>query len=307
MSTAAPSRPSDVPVWHFAMVNDVARNEAIERSIAALDLAGRTVVEIGAGTGLIALLFARHGAARIVSCEVNPAMADVAREVVVATPYADRITIVDGSSTDAIRRGVFPCRPDVIFTETLDCGVVGEGFVAIAHDIATIAGPRTIVMPRAVRQFATLVESEGLADLDRATSACGFDLRALNRFATATYVPVRVELHGHRFLSAPRTVRTYGYVGSPRSTSIAVRAEQAGTVHGVLTWFSADFGAAAVTSAPASGSHWHQAFHPLPREVAVGTGDLVTIRIDDTGRARLGTSSDVRAVAPAVFSCAAAS
>ncbi|MET0578905.1 MAG: methyltransferase domain-containing protein, partial [Ilumatobacteraceae bacterium] len=279
MSTASPSRAADVPVWHFAMVNDVTRNEAIERSIASLDLAGRTVVEIGAGTGLIALLFARHGAARVISCEVNPAMAEVAREVVAATPYADRITIVDGSSTEAVRQGAFPCHPDVIFTETLDCGVVGEGFAAIARDIATIAGPRTVVMPRAVRQFATLVESERLAGLNRVTSACGFDLGALNRFATPTYVPVRAELHGHRLLSAPRPVRTYDYVRPVPRTSAAVRAARGGTVHGVLTWFSADFGAAAVTNAPASGSHWHQAFHPLPRDVAVDTGDLVTIRI----------------------------
>ena len=253
-----------MPVWHFAMVNDEARNEAIERSIAALDLAGRTVVEIGAGTGLIALLFARHGAARVVSCEVNPTMAEVAREVVAATPYADRITIVDGSSTDAIRRGRFPCRPDVIFTETLDCGVVGEGFVAIARDIATIAGPRTIVMPARVRQFATLVESERLAGLNRATSACGFDLRALNRFATPTYVPVRTELHGHRVLSEPSLMRTYDYVRPVRRQVDRRPGDRAGTVHGVLTWFSADFGAAAVTNAPTSGSHWHQAFHPLP-------------------------------------------
>ena len=63
------------------MVNDSSRNEAIERSIASLDLVGRTVVEIGAGSGLVALLFAKHGAARVVTCETSPSLAAAARRI----------------------------------------------------------------------------------------------------------------------------------------------------------------------------------------------------------------------------------
>lgn len=183
MSTAVLSKPhrsDDAPTapklasWHFAMVNDRVRNDAIERSIAALDLAGKTVVEIGAGTGLVALLFARHGAARVITCEMNPHLAETARQIVSATPYADRIVVVEGSSGAAIDAGLVPPEHDIIFTETLDCGTVGEGFLAIADDVQRLAGPRTIVMPREVRQVATLVESRGLDELNCAGSACGF-------------------------------------------------------------------------------------------------------------------------------------
>ena len=80
----------DFPVWHFAMVNDLPRNEAIERAVASLDLAGRTVVEIGTGTGLIALLFAKYGAARVVTCEMNANLAGVAQRIIAGTPYAAR-------------------------------------------------------------------------------------------------------------------------------------------------------------------------------------------------------------------------
>ncbi len=118
------------------MVNDSSRNEAIERSIASLDLVGRTVVEIGAGSGLVALLFAKHGAARVVTCEMSPSLAAAARRIIGNTAYADRITVVDGSSRTCIERGLLPRSPDVIFTETLDCGVVGEGFWEIERDIA---------------------------------------------------------------------------------------------------------------------------------------------------------------------------
>lgn len=273
----------DFPVWHFAMVNDVPRNQVIEKSIAAMDLAGKTVVEIGSGTGLIALLFAKYGAEHVYTCEMNANLAAVAQRVISSTPYANRITLINENSTVAIGRGDLPYRPDVIFTETLDCGVVGEGFMPIADDIAAIAGPETTIMPRNVRQFARLIESESLANLNRASSACGFDLSALNEYSTGNYFPVHTELHRHRFLSETVTVRDYTYVDCPKPLAHRLRAAATGTISGVLSWFSADFGGAIVSNEPGSGSHWHQAFHTLPEDIQVEAGVEVSLLIDDGG------------------------
>lgn len=129
----------DFPVWHFAMVNDVSRNQVIEKSIAAMDIRSKTVVEIGTGTGLIALLFVKYGAEHVFACEMNQNLAAVAQRIAASTPYANRISIINESSTAAISRGHLPHRPDIIFTETLDCGVVGEGFMSIADNIVAIA------------------------------------------------------------------------------------------------------------------------------------------------------------------------
>jgi type II protein arginine methyltransferase len=277
----------DFPVWHFAMVNDSARNDAIEASIAALDLAGKTVVEIGSGTGLIALLFAKYGAARVVTCEMNANLASVASRIIAQTPYAERISIINESSTVAIARKLLPKAPDVIFTETLDCGVVGEGFMAIVRDIEEMAGPETLILPRHIVQSAVLIESETLAGLNRAGFACGFDLRLLNDFSTGNYFPVHTELHLHRFLSETTKIRAYRYRDCPEAMGVNMRAAKSGTVHGVLSWFAADFGNAVVSNAPGSGSHWHQAFHPLQEEVRVKEGDPLSLLIDDGGFAFL--------------------
>lgn len=265
------------------MVNDVPRNQAIEKSIASMDLAGKTVVEIGSGTGIIALLFAKYGAARVITCELNSNMAGVAQRIIASTPYASRITLINESSKVAISRGQLPHRPDVIFTETLDCGVVGEGFMAIADDIAAIAGPETIIMPRHVRQHARLIESSSLADLNRASTACGFDLAALNEYSTGNYFPVHTELHRHRFLSETIEVRDYTYVNCPEARVHRVPTTSAGTINGVLSWFSADFGGAVISNEPGSGSHWHQAFHTLPDDIAVEESEEISLHIDDGG------------------------
>lgn len=275
----------DFPVWHFAMVNDGPRNAAIETSIASLDLAGKTVVEIGSGTGLIALLFAKHGAARVVTCEMNANLADVARRIIEQTPYADRIKVINESSTVAIERGLLPHAPDVIFTETLDCGVVGEGFHAIVRDVRRLAGPATIVMPRRVFQTAALIESGSMADLNRAQTVCGFDLQLLNEFSTGNYFPAHSELHRHRLLSEPALFREYCYLECIEAAPVRLVARNSGTVHGVLSWFSADFGTSAVSNAPGSGSHWHQAFHPLHDPIDIEAGESLSALLDDDGYA----------------------
>jgi type I protein arginine methyltransferase len=267
------------------MVNDVARNNSIERSIASLELTGRTVVEIGAGTGLIALLFAKYGAARIVTCEMNANLASVAQRVIDRTPYRDRIEVIHASSTEALECDLLPHAPDVIFTETLDCGVVGEGFTAIVRDIGRLSGPNTIVLPRTVTQVAVLTESESIANLNRATRICGFDLGPLNDFATGHYFPVRAELHPHSALCEPTVMRAYRYVDCPPPQAVSLHATRRGMVHGLLSWFSADFGAASVVNAPYIQSHWHQAFHPLPEPIRVEAGDVVTAMLDDEGHA----------------------
>ena len=276
-------RRRDFPAWHFPMVNDEARNAAIEAAIARLDLAGKTVVEIGTGTGLIALLFAKYGAARVVTCEINANLAAVAGRIVGATPYADRIEIINDSSTNAIGRGLLPMEPDVIFTETIDCGVVGEGFFSVARDIRRLAGPRTIVLPSVVTQCIALVQSEEIANLNRAGSACGFDLRALNDFSTLNYFPVRSELFNHDFLSSELQYRNFHYLNCPEPEIHKLNVLQSGTVHGVLSWFTADFGGASVSNAALTGSHWHQAFHPLCEDMHVQEGDVVSMLIDDEG------------------------
>ncbi len=273
----------DFPVWHFAMVNDISRNETIERSIADLDRDGKTVGEIGSGTGLIALLFAKYGAERVVTCEMNANLAGVARRIIAATAYADRINIINESSTVAIERGLLPARPDVIFTETVDCGVVGEGFMSIAEDIRKLAGPETLIMPRLVSQTAALIQCESLANLNRARTACGFDLRLLNEYATGNYFPVHAELHQHKLLCEPVKQRDYTYLDCPPAEIQRVKVRKSGTINGVLSWFAADFGNAAVSNAPYSGSHWHQAFHPLPEDIHVEEGEDVSMLIDDDG------------------------
>lgn len=269
------------------MLNDERRSAAIAAAVAALDLAGKTVFEIGTGSGVVALLFAKLGARHVFTCESNENLARAADDIIGATPYADRITIIHASSREVVEERLLTSAPDIIFTETIDCGIVGEGFFAIRRDIQEIAGPRTIVLPARIEQHGVVIESLAIRGLNEVTAAFGFDVSALNRFATSTYFPVRARLYPFCQLSAPTVLRTYDYLSSDDNLSSLVRITRPGIAHGLLSWFRLDLGATSLSNPFDLDSHWHQAFHPFPVPIRVETAECFCLRIDDAGAARI--------------------
>lgn len=277
------AKPRDFPAWHFAMLNDEDRNKAIEHTISRLDLKGKIVFEVGTGCGLVALLFAKYGARHVYTCEINRRMADVASAVISGSHLGDRITLFRTSSTMVVAQGLLPARPDIIFTETLDCGVVGEGFHSVARDIRRISGAGTVVIPATIQQFGMLVEAPALAKLNRVNSACGFDVTALNAYSTRTYFPVRERLYDYTPLSEPFLMHEYSYLEErPIAPSVAI-AYRSGVADGVMSWFEAQFGNETVTNSPGTHGHWHQAFHPFDERIEVQAKQEASLSMDACG------------------------
>jgi type II protein arginine methyltransferase len=277
----------DFPAWHFAMLNDHDRNTAIEHTVSRLDLHRKIVFEVGTGCGLVALLFAKYGAEHVYSCEVNPRLADIATAVIARTNLGHRITLFRACSSTVIDRGLLPIRPDIVFTETLDCGVVGEGFHTVARDIRKIADAGTIMIPASIRQFGILVEAPALSRLNRVAHACGFDVSPLNIYSTRNYFPVRERLYDYTPLSEAFLLREYSYLEERPKIPCAATAYRSGIADGVLSWFEASFGDETVTNSPGTHGHWHQAYHPFRAPVEVTAKLDVVLAIDDEGHVTL--------------------
>jgi type I protein arginine methyltransferase len=261
------------PAWHYPMLNDRSRNEAIEAAIANIGVQGKRVFEIGTGAGLTAMLFARHGASRVVSCEIDPQLFEIASSIVKRNRQDDRITLINKSSTAAIGDGDIDFVPDIIFTETIDCGVVGEGFPTIARDIASVAGNQTVVLPDKIEQFGYMIECDDIYSMNGVDDVSGFDMRLLNDYSTRTYFPIRANLFRVRCLSPIHRIHTFKYRSAiPNSSVVEIEAHGAGLCHGIVTFFEARFGRFMVTNDARHAGHWHQAFHPLPEPVYVKPG-----------------------------------
>lgn len=266
------------PTWHFSMMNDHRRNEAMHASIKELDLAGKTVLEIGTGAGLVALYFADGGADHVYTCEMDPQLYDVAVKTVKENGFEDRITVIPESSTEFIKSARFNFSPDIIFTETLDCGVIGEGFYSVAKDISQIARPDTAVLPGDITQYGFLVCSQDIASNNVIQDESGFNISEINRFSTKSYFPIRYFMHKSVSLSRVHEIRRYSYLQPPEKTKLfTMQAYASGLCHGIVSFFHAQFGQAVVSNDIRDTGHWHQAFHPFLEPVHVDAGTTYTL------------------------------
>lgn len=264
-----------VPRWHFAMLNDTERNDALVVALERRVRPGSHVLDIGSGTGLLAMMAARAGAGRVTSCEANPMLAEIARHVVDAHGMSDVITILPKMSTQ-IRVGEDIDQPaDLIVSEIVDCALIGEGLLpTIRHARTNLLISGGQIMPASGRLLGFLVESKAMAGLNRVGLAGGYDVRALNLTATQGHLPVRLRIWPHRVLCEPVELARFDLLHDPlddsaRRVSLPVAAD--GEAHGLVVWFELDLGAGVVlrNSPENICSHWMQALVPFERPLPV--------------------------------------
>ncbi|EDV98353.1 protein arginine N-methyltransferase 7 isoform X1 [Drosophila grimshawi] len=119
------------------MLHDWERNQkydaALRKTIAAMREAGREVhvLDIGTGTGILAMMALRAGADTVTACEAFMPMANCAQRILNANGYGDRVRLIRKRSTD-IEMGVdMPHRANLLVAELLDTELIGEGAIGI--------------------------------------------------------------------------------------------------------------------------------------------------------------------------------
>jgi SAM-dependent methyltransferase len=275
---APPAEAAAIPRWHFAMLNDAARNEAFAEAITRHVVPGSHVLDIGSGTGLLAMMAAHAGAAHVTTCEANPQLAALAREVIELHELSHVITVVPKLSNDLVVGLDLPRRADLIVSEIVDCGLIGEGLLpAVRHARRHLLADGGRLLPASSRVLGCLVESEVVTRLNRVTTAAGYDVRPLNRFATAGHFPVRLNTWPHRLLSEPQELVRFDLESDPLGDGLrhlSATATEDGVVHGVVAWFELDLGGTVLHNGPdVPDTHWMQAFLPWEGEVALRAGD----------------------------------
>ena len=153
--------------YHWPMIADERRNgaydEALRRAVRQVLKTQGTcdVLDVGAGSGLLAMMAARAGATSVSSAEMVPALAECAATITAANGYGDVVRVLARKSNDLrappgdrpktraqlaeLRRAaagpgssrdvpLLPQKADILVSEILDNGLLGEGVVPATQD-----------------------------------------------------------------------------------------------------------------------------------------------------------------------------
>ena len=279
-----------IPRWHFAMLNDMERNYAFEEALREAVTPTTLVLDIGAGSGLLAMLAARSGAPYIVSCEAIRPMAQLASEIVTANGFMERIQIIPRVSLDLKIGRDLPRKADLLVTEIFDCGLLGEAIIpTIRHARQYLLRDGGRMIPQTARVFAALLESEQVHKLNNIQDVCGFNLSLFNRFSTLGYFPVRLNTWCHQMLTEPQEIFSFDFLRDsllPAERCIDFTVTYDGQCHGIVFWFEVDLNDhVSISNNPYNPTtHWMQAVQCLlyPVEVTAGQVVSVTAAHDDT-------------------------
>ncbi len=273
-----------IPRWHFAMLNDEARNQAYQAAIEHRVTPESRVLEIGTGSGLLAMMAARAGAAAVTTCEMVPAIARKAMKIVAANGYADRIEVLARKSTDLRVGHDLPRPANLLISEILSEDLLGEGvLLSIAHAKRHLLEPGAPMIPQAASIVGALAGGDLLRASCRVERVGGFDLALFNDFA-ALKVNLPPGGGAPTLLSKSKTLFDFEFsapLPNQRRRELTFTVTQDELCVGLIQWIRVQLDETIVYENPPTSegqpSHWNLVLHRFERPLAVKAGQRLQV------------------------------
>lgn len=266
---------------HGAMLADAVRMDAYEAALRAAVRPGCVVLDIGTGTGMMALLACRMGARRVYAVDPGDSI-HLARAAARAAGFADRIEFIQGLSTEV----TLPERADVVVSDLRGVLPLFEQHLPSVIDARErLLAPGGVMIPQRDTLLAAPVEAPEAHDAivsPWGEHARGFDLAAARRSGVNTWGKAR--FGPAQLVAAPRAWATLDYrtLRTPdvRGT-LAWTAARAARAHGAAAWFHAELaeGIGFTTEPGATETIYGGAFFPWPEPVDLAEGDEVAMEL----------------------------
>jgi protein arginine N-methyltransferase 1 len=263
------------------MIDDDARMEAFREAMSKSVRQDSVVLDLGAGTGIMALLACRYGAKRIYAVEPSNAL-QVARETAAKGGLSDRIVWIQQRSLTV----ALPEPVDLIVEDMRGALPWCSTHVPDVIDVRKrFLKPGGRIIPGEDVSFCAAVSAHELYGdriLPWRSRVADVDLSPASRYVENA--PVGVRFKPEQLLSAPVAWSKIDYltVTSPNvKETFALEISRNDTAHGLLLWFDAELlPDVKLSNAPGRPKNvYGQLFLPWPRPIEFDKGAVVDVNV----------------------------
>ena len=274
-----------VPEWHFTMLNDHERNDAYNQAITRAAANAKHVLEIGTGSGLLALMAARAGAPKVTTCEMVSPLANIAAKIIKKNGYVDRVRVTNKKSTQMQIGQDLPEPADVLICEVFDIGLLGEHFLpALRHAKRNLLTEDAVIIPGSAQISALLVECHELRRVNPIKEIAGFDLSDFDVFRPPGYKQIDLLKINHRALSDPIDVCRIDFQNDifvQDLQTLSIVPTNSGICHGIVFWFDLFLDSDTMISSRSRTrtNHWKQAIQFFDKDYHFDCGQPVNLKV----------------------------
>ncbi|MFT7668220.1 MAG: 2-polyprenyl-3-methyl-5-hydroxy-6-metoxy-1,4-benzoquinol methylase [Planctomycetota bacterium] len=278
---------------HRMMLADRSRTVGYGDGIAAVVKPGMTVLDVGAGTGILSFFSARAGAEKVYAVDRSDILS-VTEELVEVNGFTGIIECVDGVAEDID----LPGKVDVIVSEWMGMFALTEAmFESVCRARDKHLKPGGTMIPSRIKMCFTPVQEDQLYNQHGlgfwTDSLYGFDYTPMINAEIADLDTNSVE--GNKAIALGPAVELVDIdcVADPIEkywfdAHVTVEITSSGRLHGFLGHFEAELGPGIVLSTAHDKpmTHWRQSWFPI-REREVEAGDTIIMHVkarkDPTG------------------------
>ncbi len=295
---------SELEFHAFCLTDTGSRLDQFAAAIAARIRPGDTVVDLGAGTGILSFLACRAGARRVYAIEGGESL-EFARLLATRNGFIDRIEFINEPSTHV----VLPERVNAIVGDIHDTfGLQARGLTAVIDARDRFLASAVIVIPSSIQLMVAPVEAPEIyqkrIDVWN-TQVHGMDVSPLRTMAVNQPAPARVDRS--QLLTEPTTFATLDlmHVSNPHvGGAVTCEVTRDGTMHGICGCFVttlADGIRMGNVPGESGTTNFAHAYFPIESPVSVRAGDRIAIRLDNhdgtTARWQVDVTRDGQSIA----------
>ena len=283
---------------HIAMLNDRNRTQKFIEAIKETVKEGDVVVEIGTGSGVLAIAAARAGAAKVFTIEAG-AMARTAKKIIGETEVAGKIEILSGWSHQV----EIPEKADVLIGEIIGNDPFCESILQSFKDARQrMLKPDAKIIPHRLKVFGVPVElspaelknktltSENVEnwknwyDIDFSHLTDNINYQDNLLLSVKAKRAKQLNVLGEAFLIADVDFHTYRE--STFQKTITSKLSKVGLLNGLMVYFDLEPGSQTITTNPdlaKADSSWLNPIWYLSEAGKFRNGDSFTIRFSFLG------------------------